>query len=165
MRKHLQLVFSFVMVVLFTVSFTGIRLFVHECASCNTVAVGLLKPLHDCCEKPSGTNHSQCAEVKHAEISEPISCCNADSEPQTCHKGNCCSDEIRYIVNETDFTKERPISNPEPLVLPVLLACFTDISLSELSASQISYPLHSNDPPPRLTGKEWIIYSHQLKIS
>ncbi len=177
----------------FLVSFTGIRLLVHHCAGCGTSEVVFLGDASACCMNPSdgsvafllaGTynasvgNETDAETDKRASLScradtgvisvadmeASLSCCAAAA--QSCSlsgQEGCCNFESLYLKADLNLTVEKPLPRVEVPVSDVAVLFPAMLSLSVFASSLLA-PNCFIDPPPRLTGRDFVLYSHQLKF-
>lgn len=159
MNKHLRTILALFLVFNFIVSYTGVRLLVHYCFHCDVAEYNMfVEPGHNCCD----------IEHKHHNNDDiEATCCSAvgDYDLNLQHEENCencCSTQAKYFKNDYQTFKDNAgvrILLPVFAVLPVLkTVCCATCTEEELFSDYI-------DKPPRiLTGKEFVIFTHQLKI-
>jgi hypothetical protein len=163
MNKAVSQVLSIVLLASFLVSFTGVRLLVHECDTCGTVDFSLLGNKADgaCCN--SGTSNDGSCALPNTDTPDSGSCCS-DKEPANTHSTSCCTNETVYIIADLDFIKD----NSKPKIDAQLVAtCIFLLSLQDFIIPD--QPNHSSFyqdfSPPLRSGRDFVIFSHQLKIS
>jgi hypothetical protein len=152
MKQKIRAFLTLILAISFLVSFTGIRLHMHNCNSCEKTEYYLFS------ENP----HSCCESVKVAKEleSQKNSCCNNEVHVSSCD--NCCSTEAEYIKAEYHAASAQPLTkiwlpiSPAPSIIET--ACCS-ACVEEKTASEFY-----DKPPYILQGKDFIIYSHQLKI-
>jgi hypothetical protein len=165
MKKLLHHIAAIILAGLFLVSFTGIKMILHHCLSCNTTEYSLISQFIGCCDQQAthlpGTSESSC-------------CTSNDGQNDLCvinnkkniatHCDNCCENEVVYIKNDYDVSSERQEIRVLPLVIAVIPALTNEFQLSVFSNSITSFS-ETFQPPPKLAGKDFVLYSHQLKVS
>ena len=158
MQNILKHILSWTLAAIFLVSFTGLRLLIHHCMACESSNIYLFAQVDGCCEHHS-QNHNQ-QNTCQLPLDEAASCCSAGNSQSHCE--NCCKDEIVYLVNEYDVSLERQQNKIVPVEFELVF-----ISLNELcgfDSSEYKFTPHNNFiPPPKWVGKDFILYSHQLK--
>lgn len=163
MHKKLLQILSIVILSVFLVSFTGVRLFMHECATCNSTEISIIQTEASCCSAVSETDNAGICEIPYDDNS--ADCCSTPASNSGCKTDDCCTDQVIYLVNDYDFSKERSQERVEPQVLKFLQIAFAIVNVipADETISFGYFPF--SEPPPKLSGKEFIIFSHQLKIS
>jgi hypothetical protein len=155
MQKLMRNTITLMLAVIFLVSFTGLRLLLHHCMGCNISDYSLLTSVESCC---SATPEHQACTATLA-----ISCCSSTSgENNTCD--DCCQDEVIYLKNDYQLVNAQQENRIEPVELSVPAAIFLMAEM-ELPETKFTSGNHAHDPPPMLTGRDFIIFSHQLKVS
>ncbi len=147
----------------FLVSFTGMRLLVHHCMGCDTTGIVFAAAQPDCCG--------------HAGKADPMdgagetACCalpGPAAEPPACGLNGpdgCCRIEVVYLKNDAELASERPVVRVEAPALVVLHALASGEGLLTDREPESLSGTSKTDPPPRLTGREFILFSHHLKIA
>jgi hypothetical protein len=158
MQNILKHILSWTLAAIFLVSFTGLRLLIHHCMACESSDIYLFAQVDDCCEHHSHNHNRQ--NTCELPADETASCCSASDSQSHCE--NCCKDEIVYLVNEYDVSLERHQNKVIPVEFDLVF-----ISLNELcgfDSSEYKFTPHNNFiPPPKWVGKDFILFSHQLK--
>ena len=158
MQNIIKYILTWTLAGLFLVSFTGLRLLIHQCMACESSDVSLFYQVDNCCERNSKNNdHENTCQLP---INETSSCCSVSDTDSQCE--NCCKDEIVYLINEYDVSLDRKQYKIEPIGFEI-----ASILLNELhgfDSKQYNFIPHNNSiPPPKWVGKDFILYSHQLK--
>ncbi|MFN2395778.1 MAG: hypothetical protein ABR597_08835 [Bacteroidales bacterium] len=158
MQNILKYILTWALAFIFLVSFTGMRLLIHHCMACESSDVYLFSQIDDCCEHQSHNhNHKNSCQLT---VDETSSCCSANDTQTHCE--NCCKDEVLYVINEYDISLDR-----QQLKIELLEFQIASILLNELhgfdSSEYIFTPNNNFIPPPKWVGKDFILYSHQLK--
>ena len=164
LKKLATYTMVFSLAAIFLMSFTGIRMLIHHCLSCDTTDVFLFANAGRSCDDIHHNHHENA--VCHIDIhaDEPLSCCAGDDEHDHDSCVNCCKTEIHYLVNEYEVYQERSEQRIEPVVLAVFLNLFLSIDDDDITA--VSSPFFNDNPdPPKPVGRDFVIYAHQLKIS
>ena len=152
----------FTLAAIFLMSFTGVRLLIHHCLGCDTTDIALFSlatdDLHQkhaeaaTCHIDFGDEgHSGCCPVDHS-----------DDHEQSCK--NCCKTEIHYLKNDYEMQAERNEKRIEAPVLAVLFHFVSPIITNELS-SKLSEQYFTDSGPPKLVGRDFVIYAQHLKIA
>jgi hypothetical protein len=155
MHKLSKNILSLLLVGMFVLSLTGLRMFVHHCSGCDVSRVSFFAPAGDCCDADPLAICSIDPEM-------PSSCCETPPEGTGCD--DCCHDEVHYLTNDYELTYNRHQTNIEPQILFIIAVLlhegfdYPDIQKIPSVVNEFS------DPPPGFTGKDFIIYSHQIKI-
>ncbi len=145
---------------LFLLSFTGLRLEAHHCLSCGTSDYSLFAPAEDCCSSSPGQKQGACSFLP---VGDASSCCDTPTDEAESESQECCEDEVVYLVNEYDIAKERP----HPKTGPIVTACLDlhDTTRVFAPVEAIKNSLQNfTDPPPRISGRDFVIFSHQIII-
>ena len=149
---------SILLATIFLVSFTGMRLVMHHCSGCGTTEIVLASVGTDsCCGQTAGAS-----EPGKGSASD-MACCTP--EDITCHAGihaGCCQFEDLYLKGEFTLI----IDKVSPRIdLPVVADAITPepIDAAIHSTGIVATPYHVTNPPPRLAGRAFVLYSHQLK--
>ncbi|MDR4988818.1 MAG: hypothetical protein RG741_08295 [Bacteroidales bacterium] len=164
MRSVLKHSLAFLLAFIFLLSFTGVRMLIHHCLSCETTDVAIM-----------AFGSRECDDWHHGEAQQGVchlpatgnavtDCCTTHehNEGEAC--GNCCKTETHYIKTEYTLTQERNEQRIEPVVFSVLYTL--------LLADETVLPAHNNpgsfihnSDPPRAVGRDFVIFAHQLKIA
>jgi hypothetical protein len=158
--RFVRTIFSLLLTVMFLVSFTGLRLLIHHCSGCDTSNILFASESVSCCsvESPSKDPNSNSI--------EGLSCCT-ESVSTTCgirSERGCCDVEMIYLVEGYQGLLHKPTEKPEISIHYNLSDIPTDIFDQCISShSYCETPLI--DPPPRLVGKAFILYTHHIKIA
>lgn len=158
MQSILKHIFTWILATIFLVSFTGLKLLIHHCMACESSDVYLMVRVDDCCEQQNqNQNHENTCQLPFAEAE---SCCSSNDTQSPCE--NCCDDEVVYVKNDYDISPDRQKFKIGPVEYKVV-----SILLNELygfESSEFNFTHHNNFiPPPKWVGKDFILYSHQLK--
>ncbi len=155
MREVSKNILLLVTMLAFVVSATGFRLVKHTCPSCNIVEYAL-------------HNSASCCETETpAEAQEPVSCCTpVKTLITTCSTAfssdSCCEYESQlYVIEElvapsTSKVEAAFVSLPLQMIKP---------DLSENIPSDHFLAAYQRPPPPVLSGTEYLVFLHQLKIA
>jgi len=160
--KH---IISYLLASMFLVSFTGMRLLIHHCMACDTKDLALLGwHLED--PEAMHRDHAEggTCQIPH-DATEGVTCCDTHDNHGDHGCGDCCQSEVHYLRAEFKVTPDKH----EPPIEPVQLTLHPRIMeaawfVPEKPASLIM-PVFNERPPPRLTGRDFVIYAHHLKIS
>ncbi len=158
--RFIRTITTLLLAAMFLVSFTGVRLLVHHCAGCDTSEIIFASEPVSCCSGSiAHTDHSDNAE-------ETPFCCSA---PETAHCGifgdsGCCDFEVIYLKGEFQITQHKAA---EKVTVPVfdMLAVFSTTMPGPGIAPSFAAEGPFIDPPPRLAGKAFVLYAHQIKIA
>jgi hypothetical protein len=155
MQKSFRNTITLMLAIIFLVSFTGLRLLLHQCMGCEISDYSLTVTENSCCA--SAQHHDDvCAVV------ETTSCCGSSAEKADCE--DCCSDEVVYLKNDYQLVNEQQVNRIEPVEISVS-AILNLLALTFPAEKETSLIYNYNDSPPLLTGRDFVIYAHQLKIS
>lgn len=163
MRQFAKHTMIFLLSLIFLVSFSGIRMLVHHCLSCETTDIAILafssentRSLHQKHMEESSCNLPSPGEEIHT-------CCDAnDHQHEECH--DCCKSEEHYLKTDYKISHDKP----EVRVVPTELILLTSLVLPAehtkplTTSERLFYP---DRAPPRPAGRDFVIYSHQLKIA
>ncbi len=150
---------------IFLMSFTGVRMLMHHCLSCDTTDVALFGFAGSDCDAlhHKHAENTACSIPVHGE--DVGACCasgHSHNHNEAC--GNCCKTEIHYLKNDYQVSQERNEHKIEPVVLavliPIQLSLDTFNTTRDLTLGQLS-----NADPPNPVGRDFVIFSHQLKIA
>ncbi len=145
---------------LFLVSFTGVRLIIHHCMACDVSALYVFADARSCCENP-GTYNAECT-VCTVSVDEYSSCCSEENPENSCE--NCCDNEVVYVKNDYEVSHERQVPRVEPVLVDA--EAFTHSFFPfhfEIRDEQYLFP-STVDPPPRKVARDFVIFTHQIKI-
>ncbi len=155
-----RILLSLLLTVLFLVSFTGVRLLVHHCAGCDTSAILFASEPVSCCTGGTAyTDHSENAE-------EALFCCALSEANQCGITGDpgCCDIEVVYLKEDFQLSQHKATEKVTIPVFDIFTVFSTPIpGLDNAHISAAEAPFI--DPPPRLTGKAFVLYAHQIKIA
>lgn len=161
MNRVLQHIMALLLASFFLVSFTGVRLFVHHCMGCGTSELVFAAEPMTCCATVSHDDHDAAAQT-----GEGATCCALPGSGQCgLDAGHeCCEFEVVYLKGDFQLASHKVVARIEAPVfdtLPVLAA--------EIHVAVVTHQTIPNDPstgpPPRFTGRSFVIYSHQIKIA
>lgn len=167
MKTILTYILSLLMAFMFLVSFTGMRMLIHHCFACEStevLAIGMstnedLEDIHHTHHEDNGC-HLPAENAISAEAEEK--CCHGDQECHDAHCGYDCDSEVEYFRNDYELTQERQeIRIPPPEALYVEADLFPVLAGTDPLPAVIPKP--QKDIPPRLAGRDFIIFSRQLK--
>jgi hypothetical protein len=163
MRKSIKIITSLLLAGVFLLSFTGLRLLLHHCMGCDTYEMHLFSKVDPCCatsdQTASTANYSCSAEATAA------SCCNLPAESSkgvSCE--NCCDDQVVYIKNKYEFVSGKTQLRVELPVLAHFGFFNHPIGSAPVQIISFSSSNHNEPPPPKLAGKSFVLFSHQIKI-
>lgn len=153
---------------LFLLSFTGIRLMAHHCLGCETTGIVFASSPNACC----GTVHQH-----ENDKPESSSCCHSGGEtskdglpssgnsPSSCDaEQGCCDFEVIYLKNDFEVTQDRVVVRIASPITAALFMFSDDVAGPALDRLFESYPSFEH-PPPRLSGRDFLLSTHQLKVS
>ncbi len=162
---------------MFLVSFTGMRLLIHHCMACDATDVALLglqaedpEAMHrdhakdGTCAIPIDDAEAATCHIP-LDDTEGVSCCYTHGDHSDNGCGDCCQSEVHYLRAEFEVTPDKH----EPRIEPVMITLHPGLTqaawfVPEMSANLIM-PVVNERPPPRMTGRDFVIYAHHLKIS
>lgn len=165
MKRFLHHLTALLLASMFLVSFTGFRLLVHHCMSCDTVDVFFAGYSADQCKDIHSRHHMS----KHMQTDDAVdasSCCSGDHHHTTscALSSGCCETEEVFVRNEEVVSHERLTIKLQPLEkyasLPSALLLAQTVNALSLESGFFQYI----QPPPKLVGRDFLIYSHQLKF-
>ncbi len=154
----------FLLASLFLLSFTGIRMLIHHCLGCETTDIALFAFAYDDCDATHHTHAGSATCHFPASDDHRHGCCEAHDEAHEDACGNCCETEVRYLKNDYQVPQEKS----EPRLTPVMVAVLTPFLIPSEEDQALPGMLDghsSNSGPPRPVGREFVIYTHRLKIS
>ena len=152
----------------FLVSFTGFRLLVHHCLSCDTTDVFLAQMPQgsDCCHGlHDNGSHLHCEVESNGESS----CCPAPAGMPDAEDGIFllsylgCETDIHYLKHEYRITTEHTQERISPVELSVNWLQSTD-HVNDIHGFTLLNSSFVNHPPPVPVGKDFVVFAHQLKI-
>lgn len=164
MKKIITRILSLILLATFLVSFAGLRIQMHECATCNTREISFFGEAQSCCSSSenASSDEGSCA---FPSANNAASCCGIPDE-ETAHTSGCCTDEVLYVFNDYEFAKEKQHQRVEPLVITCVALLANSFDASDLSVQkQFTNPGDDSPPPPNKAGRDFVLFSHQLKIS
>jgi len=143
---------------IFLVSFTGLRLLIHQCMACESTDIYLFSQVESCCiDSGSELNQENACQLPSTETT---SCCTIPDSDTSCE--NCCKDGFVYLVNEYDVSLDRTQTRIEPVEFEAVSG-FSDLLYgSRCPESAFIFP-GDYTPPTQWVGKKFILYAHQLK--
>jgi hypothetical protein len=166
MTKILHNITAIILAGLFLVSFTGVKMIMHHCLSCNTTEYSLISQIVMCCDQLA-TDHIPTESESSCCISndgQDGSCELNENKNKATHCDNCCENEVIYVKNDYEISSERQEMRVLPLVIAINSALLNEFQSLVYSNSITSFS-DSFQPPPKLVGKDFVLYSHQLKVS
>ena len=180
MKKVLTYALAFSLASIFLVSFTGIRLLIHHCLSCDTTDIALLglsadatAAMHQrhtqsatCQIAPGEADHGTCelpmGEADTHEGALPATCCDTGHDGSG-HCGDCCQTEVHYLKTEYEVPREKVENRIQPVQLALVITNFfqdVDEPESPLTTQRIT----PDRAPPKPVGRDFVIYAQHLKI-
>ena len=157
----------FSLAAIFLLSFTGIRMLIHHCLSCETTDILLFASANKDCGAIHHNHHNHNEDaVCHISLNhdEAIACCVGDDEHDHNSCENCCKTEVHYLKNDYEVFQERSEQRIEPVVVAVLVNLFVPAIEDDLPAGH-PFNHYTSTDPPQPVGREFVIYTHQLKIA
>ena len=151
---------AYLLATMFLLSFTGIRMLIHHCLSCNTTDVAIFSFAGGECDM-----HQHHAEaVCHMPVSGEAGsgCCETEHDEEGGACGQCCKTEVHYLKNEYQVSQERNEQRIEPVVVAILTPLYLDLVEDPLPSNQ--YIQFTNTDPPKPVGRDFLIFANQLKI-
>ncbi len=156
MHKIFRNILALILAFNFLASTAGVRLLVHYCFHCEVTEYNVFSdPGHDCCD----------LEHIHEKVNNSHNACCTDShtnkENQE-HCDDCCETELKYVKNEYKASHEKSV-----LKLWVPVADIPETLISDCCESCIEEKTFNDykEPPPEFySGKDFLIFTHQLKI-
>jgi hypothetical protein len=157
MKNAIRHTLVFLLVGFFLVSFTGFRLLVHHCMGCEMTEIVFAGSPADCCHTEQGAETNSCC-TENTDPAGSNAVCGLDLDSE------CCDLQTIYLKGDFDLVSERSTVKIE---VPVLAAFVfvAETAWDQETISLVHGPTTFEDPPPRLTGRDFVLYSHQLKIS
>lgn len=179
-------ILALVLASIFLVSFTGIRLLIHHCLSCNTTDIALLGLAADAsasmhqrhaqeatchvvpgedaaasCELPvSGSDSPLVAKLSLEAV--PGSCCDT-AHDGSAHCGDCCHMEVHYLKTEYEVPREKVEYRILPVQLDLAFTLLQNVVEQLESPLKLSY-VTPDRAPPKAVGRDFVIYAQHLKI-
>ena len=159
MFSVLKKIMVFVFLILFVLTYTGINITKHTCASCQTTIYYIIAHA-DCCEGHYIT-HTQ----------EADNCCSSHTQNQTtcgltqaenCEESGCCSQEYLLIKASDHF-----VVNTAHYLPKITLLWLFDTLIKPINSGSENYqtelPLKTYRPPPLIAeGRPFYTSFHQL---
>jgi hypothetical protein len=166
MKRFLNHITALLLASMFLVSFTGFRLLVHHCMSCDTVDVFFANYTGGQC-KDIHLQHHLTKHLQGGEATGVSSCCKGDHHHTTscALSSGCCETEEIFVRNEEVVSHERLTIKVQPLEKYVSLPSEL-LFIQSGDALSLEFNFYQDiQPPPKLVGREFVIFSHQLKFS
>lgn len=160
MYRILRSILSLLLAATFLVSFTGVRLLVHQCMGCETSEIVFAGEAVSCCASSQADLHL----LQQAEGNS--SCCAIPGSKSCSIPGEsaCCDIEVVYLKGDFQIAKRMITDHTEFLSLDDLTSPSTnvfDMGIVKTSLVGFSYI----DPPPRMVGKAFVFFAHHIKIA
>ncbi len=149
---------------MFLLSFTGIRMLIHHCLSCETTDIALFAFAENDFDHMHHEHASTMSCHVNFEDESEINCCDANAEHHATTCSDCCKTEVHYLKNEYQVSQERNEQRLEPALLAVLLPLI-NLQDHKLNPAVHLYAQSCNTDPPKPVGREFLIFAHQLKIA
>ncbi len=155
MKKTVNFILATILAFNILLSFAGVNLLIHNCHHCNSTEFFVFfEPDHDCCENHHNSNHKK----------DQSECCTlpieANSSEGLCD--NCCSTETEYVKADYKASVEKNITKiwvaTTPIASVLIDVCCVDCVKEETAK------FYYDKPPHKPTGKDFVIFSHNLKI-
>jgi hypothetical protein len=160
MQKAIKIILSMLLAGVFLLSFTGLRLLLHHCMSCDSYEIQLFSNVEKCCPASEVTANleSSCC------MAEPDSqgCCSnhQDAGKENSHEA-CCEDKVVYIQKDFEFVN----GTHQPRLEQPVMAHFGFFNhLIESAPLKTIIKPDYIEPPPKYVGKQFVLFSHQIKI-
>jgi len=159
-KKATTYTMAYLLATMFLLSFTGIRMLIHHCLSCNTTDVALFSFAADECDIHQHHNEAVC----HIPVSGEAGsgCCETEHDEEGDACGQCCKTEVHYLKNDYQVSQERNEQRIEPVVVAVLTSIYVDSDEQPIPGKQHNH--FTNTDPPKPVGRDFLIFANQLKI-
>jgi len=154
---------------LFLVSFTGVKFIAHHCFKCQDTDYSFFAVASD--------SSDCCSHHALHQVPQSNTCCTlSDSEgvsnyviPEIPHctspTQRCCKKEVVYLKNDYEVLTDRQDKRLIPSIIG-LLPVLTERSLAPESPTEIIlFSKNDLQAPLRLSGKDFIIFTHHFKVS
>jgi hypothetical protein len=155
MKKAIKNIMSIILAGLFLITFAGVRLLLHQCMKCESTDLAVLTSSSSCCQQAS------------AEDALMASCCTIDFSAAACctdQSENCCQDEVVFLKNDYELVNEKQQSRIEPHVSASLILAFSLFDIIADDSDNLSFLNYNQEKPPLRAGRDFVIFSHQIKI-
>lgn len=156
MRKSGIKIFSLLLASVFLLSFTGLRLLSHYCTGCQTEDVSLFTEMQSCCSNHQHEESMQC------DLEMAVDTCCTEDQPVPC--SNCCSEQVIYVKHKYEVVTYSEQLRLLPVMITIPVFVYHHLSAQKVTGDELSFGLFSAQPPSRIVGKEFLVYSHQLKL-
>lgn len=155
MFKLLQKILALILALVVLTTTTGFRIYSHDCDCCGTEEISLVE-IQECC----GESGNATCDISHMKDAD---CCTG-KEPihHDCKKSQCCSVDSDFYKFYQLFEKSKVLTVHTPNFenFPIQI-----IDTEPLVTKAITGFLDtSEDSPPRIPVREFVIFSHSLKI-
>lgn len=145
------------------VSFTGMRLLIHHCFACDTTDVVLAAFAPEACDAfhDNHHTHSHC-EIHGTGYGDNTPCCENAEEGLVADCQDCCDTEHHYARTEYRVVQENLDIRVLPQEMEAPFVKKTDL-LNPISSHVEVAIVIPPEPPPGHWGRDFVIFSHQLK--
>ncbi len=142
----------------FLLSFTGLRLLLHSCMGCSTSEMHLFAVDEGCC---AAFEQDLAVDFLCSVDTKTISCCSDVMPEADC--SNCCEDKVVYLINDYELLNKK---SEVHIGSQLLVRIIANAELMNFDPRQIhaSFPVNYYPPPPAYVGRDFILFSHQIKI-
>ncbi len=149
---------------MFLLSFSGMRFILHHCLSCETTDVLIAGQAVDHCED-THSRHLQGTHHPHEPMPESACCPIGDQDAAGCsHEAECCITEDLSMHPPEMVAQERMGYQIQPLALLLAFMPAHGLLFSDDPTAPARVDATWADPPWKRSGRQFIIFSHQLKI-
>ena len=166
MKRLVYNIVAIILSVFFLVSSTGVKLFAHYCFKCDDTDFSILANFTDCCAHHS-LHYSP----------QAVGCCNiassewiAKSDIHEYHQcgsstQKCCKKEVVFLKNDYEVLIYKQDKRLVPAIIAILPALTERLLLPDNRSELILFSHNGLQPPPRPTGKYFIIFTHHFKVA
>lgn len=157
MIKLFHKILSVVLAVVILTTTSGFRIYSHDCDCCGTDEISLVK-IDGCCEDTPETI------VCDLSLHQKAACCEGPEQTaHDCKDAQCCEIESDFFKLQESFEKSS--------VLTIKLPKLTNFQLQIIDTETLAEKVNivflniSKDTPPKIPNRDFVIFSHSLKIA
>lgn len=157
MNKLFQKILSLTLAVIILTTTSGFRIYTHECDCCGSDEISLVQ-IDECCEE---SDEPMVCDLSHHQ--EAACCSTTEQSVHDCEDAQCCEVEADFYKLHELFEKSK--------VLTVRLPNLENFPLQIIDTEPLAEKANtilldsSKDSPPKIPIRDFVIFSHSLKIA
>ena len=166
MKRQVYNIAAIIISLIFLVSSSGVKLFAHHCFGCDEINYSIIANFTDCCAHHSVHYSPQAVGCCNIASGEGIAKSDIPEYPQCGSSAQrCCKEEVVYLKNDYEVLMSKQDKRLVPAIIAILPALTERLLLPDNWSELILFSHNGLQPPPRPTGKFFIIFTHYFKVA